>query len=121
MVTKKVLIVKILFVLMTIMPYIIFIGPNDFFRNVIICSCGFYFLLNIFVCTGRFKFIKYLLNVFDGGFIIVSVFFIIFLTVLAYKDPEEGGHVFILYPVLLAIMALGIMGLYLNKCNSSQH
>jgi hypothetical protein len=100
------------------MPYLFFIGPNAFFRNLAICFYGFYFLINIIACLKSLNWIICILNILDGFLVISSISTCVFLTILAIDNPEEGGFVFIIYPILAAIIFFGISGLFLNNKSS---
>jgi len=49
MLTKRTIIIKIIYLIIIMLPYFLILGPFPFFRNLALVFFGFYFLLNIIV------------------------------------------------------------------------
>ena len=120
MLTKQRVIIKIVCTLFTLIPFAIF---NDFFLYFALGLFGFNLIINIFAYLKikELKWVKYILNAFDGFLVFSSVAIAVFLIIIAIQDiPGDGGLVFLFYPALGGILFLGILGLYFTNSKTPQ-
>jgi len=117
MLRKKIVIIKILIILFGIIPYVSFIGPNNFFRILTFVFFGFYLSVNILAYwhINKHIWMKYILNILDGFLLFFAISSTVFLSIYAKRIEGEGAFVFIIYPILGIFFILGFVGLILTR------
>ena len=116
MFTKQKLIIKIACILFIVMTYIVIYRLNGFFLYVTFSFFGFYLLINILVylTIRKLKWMKDILNAFDGLLVFSAVAIFIILISIA-MDGGEAGFVVIFYPILGGFFFLGVLGLFFTN------
>jgi hypothetical protein len=118
MLTKRAVIMKIIFVLFNIIPYnTIFYGLFYFPVYLILGFLVFYFLINIIACQkiGNSKWIKYTLNILDGMLVFFAGAGAIIWTIITVTAEGEVAYLLMIYPIFGAIFTFGLLGLFLNN------
>jgi hypothetical protein len=119
MLTKRTLIIKILYILLVILPYILIIGSFIFSQKQIIVFFVFYFLINIiiFIIKRNIKWIKYIIYILDALIVFLAVIYTIYFISICAGNPESSFAVFE-FIIIGKIIFFGLMGLFLTYCDN---
>jgi hypothetical protein len=116
--TKRTVIIKIIYLILIMFPYIIFIEPPAIWG--VLFFIGGYFLINIiaFIIKRNIKWIKYILYILDG-FIVFSVIigFMCYIITLQ-KNEEANDYGYFIFLIMGVFIYFGLMGLFLTYCDT---